>query len=250
MNWLFLRGLLREQRHWQSLPQVFEQTVTGAKVYCLDMPGIGTEKHRPSPRSIAEIVEDLRARWLDLKAAHPGEWSIYSVSLGSMCGLLWCQTYPDDFKRLVVTGTSISNLSPFHHRFRLEHAPLIPRMFINPVDAVREKAILQATVSNRTPIDALAQEYSLFSLDLPTFRRTGLSQLYAGSRLKLKPGLKTPLLVLNSHGDKLVNPACSERVAAFFQAPLVSHPWSGHDLPLEDPAWVGTQVQHWVESTS
>jgi pimeloyl-ACP methyl ester carboxylesterase len=112
----------------------------------------------------------------------------------------------------------------------------------------RERAILQATTSGRTPIDDVAREYSRFSLDLPTFRHTGLSQLFAASRLKLKPGMPVPLLVLNALGDRLVDPRCSEKVASFFNAPLISHPWAGHDVPLEDPEWVATQVNEWCRS--
>jgi pimeloyl-ACP methyl ester carboxylesterase len=248
MNWLLLRGLIREQRHWKGLPDVFESLVDGAKVFCLDHPGIGTERHRPSPRSVPGIMADVRRRWLDLREAHPGDWSVYSVSLGSMVGLNWVQTHPGDFRRIVVTGTSVANLSPLFQRFKADNIHLVPRIFVTEDGYTRERAVLRATVSDRTPIDDLAREYADFSLDLPTLRRTGLSQLFAASRLKLQPGMPIPLLVLNALGDKLVDPRCSERVAAYFKAPLISHPWAGHDLPLEDPEWVANTVNHWVKA--
>lgn len=248
MNWLLLRGLIREQRHWKGLPEVFEATIPGAKVFCVDHPGIGTERHRPSPRSIDAIMEDDRQRWLALRDAHPGEWALYSVSLGSMVALRWVQRYPEDFRRLVVTGTSIANLSPFFHRFRAENIPLVPRIFVMADAYRRERTVLQATTSGRTPIDDLAREQAAYALDLPTLRQTGLSQLFAASRLQLPPGMPVPLLVLNALGDRLVDPRCSERVAEYFNAPLISHPWAGHDLPLEDPQWVADQVHQWVQT--
>jgi pimeloyl-ACP methyl ester carboxylesterase len=250
MNWLLLRGLIREQRHWKAFPEVFATHVAGAKVFCLDHPGIGTEQHRASPLSIAAIMADIRQRWLALREAHPGDWSLYSVSLGSMVGLTWAQAYPQDFRRLVVTGTSVANLSPLFRRFRADNLPLVPKMIVAADPYERERAILQATTSGRTPIDDLAREYASFALDLPSFRRTGISQLYAASRLRLKPGMPIPLLVLNALGDRLVDPSCSQQVASFFQAPLISHPWAGHDLPLEDPEWVAKQVQQWCQSLS
>mgnify|MGYP003949335389 CR=1 FL=1 len=45
MNWLFLRGLTREQRHWGPFRDVFARDYPGAKVHCLDLPGTGTERH-------------------------------------------------------------------------------------------------------------------------------------------------------------------------------------------------------------
>jgi pimeloyl-ACP methyl ester carboxylesterase len=247
MNWLLLRGLIREQRHWKGFPDVFGATVDGAKVFCLDHPGIGTEQDRPSPQSVAGIMADVRQRWLALREAHSGDWGLFSVSLGSMVGLLWAQTHPGDFRALVATGTSVSNLSPFYHRFQAANIPLIPRMFVTQDTYVRERAILQATTSGRTPIDDLARENASFALPLARLRHTGLSQIYAGSRLKLAPNMPIPLLVLNALGDRLVDPRCSERLAAYFKAPLHSHPWAGHDLPLEDPEWVGNQVQQWFK---
>jgi pimeloyl-ACP methyl ester carboxylesterase len=246
MNWLLLRGLIREQRHWKAFPDVFSATVDGSKVFCLDHPGIGTEQDRPSPQSIAGIMADVRRRWLALRDAHPGDWGLYSVSLGSMVGLLWAQNHPEDFRALVVTGTSVANLSPFHHRFQLPNLPLIPRIFVTEDLYVRERAILQATTSGRTPIDDLARENAEFALALPRLRHTGLSQIYAAGRLKLAPAMPVPLLVLNALGDRLVDPRCSARLAAHFKAPLHSHPWAGHDVPLEDPEWVCTRVQQWV----
>jgi hypothetical protein len=38
VNWLFLRGLSREQRDWGDFPETFERRV-GGRVYFLDLPG-------------------------------------------------------------------------------------------------------------------------------------------------------------------------------------------------------------------
>src|SRR4051794_33139272 len=69
-NWLFIRGLGREQGHWGSyFPRVFAELNPGARVHCVDLPGTGTEFARSTPLSIAEIVEDTRRRWLEVHAA-------------------------------------------------------------------------------------------------------------------------------------------------------------------------------------
>ncbi|PMZ18082.1 alpha/beta hydrolase, partial [Pseudomonas sp. FW306-02-F08-AA] len=39
---------------------------------------------------------------------------------------------------------------------------------------------------------------------------------------------------------------CSQALAAAWNLPLVMHPFAGHDLPLDDPAWVVAQVLQWA----
>ncbi|HEY8086659.1 MAG TPA: alpha/beta hydrolase, partial [Polyangiaceae bacterium] len=110
MNWLFLRGLSREQRHWGSFPALFKRVVpaSGAptRVWCLDLPGTGTEHERPSPRTIEGIMEDLRARWVALREAEPAPWGLLAMSLGGMVAMAWCDAHPGDFARLVLASTS------------------------------------------------------------------------------------------------------------------------------------------------
>ena len=51
MNWLFLRGLARDARHWGPFPHIFEERVPEAKVFTLDLAGMGTERRRNAPIS-------------------------------------------------------------------------------------------------------------------------------------------------------------------------------------------------------
>ena len=51
-----------------------------------------------------------------------------------------------------------------------------------------------------------------------------------------------PLLLLAGAGDRLVDPACSRRLARTWQVPLLEHAQAGHDLPLDDPDWVAHQA--------
>jgi hypothetical protein len=53
------------------------------------------------------------------------------------------------------------------------------------------------------------------------------------------------MLVLSSAGDQLVDPRCSPRWRAR-QVPHAAHPDAGHDLPLDDGAWVAGQVAGWL----
>jgi hypothetical protein len=53
------------------------------------------------------------------------------------------------------------------------------------------------------------------------------------------------VLVLCSAADTLVDPDCSRRIAAALGASLAVHPSAGHDLPLDDGAWMAEQVALW-----
>ena len=90
MNWLLLRGLAREQRHWGRFPDALRSQLPDDQVFCLDLPGTGTEHQRKSPLEIAGIARDVRARFAGLRAQHPGPWRLLAVSLGGMVAMQWC----------------------------------------------------------------------------------------------------------------------------------------------------------------
>jgi pimeloyl-ACP methyl ester carboxylesterase len=53
-------------------------------------------------------------------------------------------------------------------------------------------------------------------------------------------------LVLCGRNDLLVNPRCSQRLARHLGATMVEHPSAGHDLPLDDPAWLLEKITKWA----
>ncbi|MFZ2405450.1 MAG: hypothetical protein WAW41_09965, partial [Methylobacter sp.] len=56
-----------------------------------------------------------------------------------------------------------------------------------------------------------------------------------------------PVLLLNGLGDRLVSPACSEAIHKKWNLELRRHPWAGHDLTLDDGAWVALQLKDWLD---
>ena len=221
-----------------------------AKVFCLDLPGFGTEAHQHSPRSVSGIVENLRERWMKLKRAQSAEnqdWSLFAVSLGGMVSLQWCSDHPYDFKKLVLTNSSLSGLNPIHQRLRPTNYPTIISLLMSSDVAAREKKILKMT-TNLKP-DALEMRAKIHTdFALPVRKSDAISQIYAGSRFKAPKKVITPILVLNSLGDRLVNPICSESIAKRYGAPLISHPTGNHDLPTDDPHWIVEQVRNWEQN--
>lgn len=48
-TWVLLRGLVREQRHWEQFPALLATQLPGDRVLCLDLAGNGVHWRQPSP---------------------------------------------------------------------------------------------------------------------------------------------------------------------------------------------------------
>ncbi len=252
MKWLILRGLVREQRHWGDFKKQFENDLKkndpDAQIFALDFPGFGTEAHRYSPSTIAEIVTDLRSRWKKLAEADPSsEWGLFAMSLGGMVSLDWCSRYPNDFKKLVLVNSSVNGLSPIHHRMKPKNYPKLFSMLLKDEIAKREKQILEMTTNLQgADLEMRAKDYASFALEVR--KRDAIFQLIAAIRFRPPQKVTTPMLILRSLGDELVAPSCSQAIANFYQAPMFTHPAANHDLPTDAPAWIGEQVNAWLSS--
>ena len=249
-NWLFLRGLVREQAHWGDFPRLFETQNPGAKVFCLDLPGTGTERSRPSPWTVGEITDDVRARWLSLRAQSDGPWSLLTISLGSMVGFDWVHRHSSDFDHLVVINTSLASLSKPWERLDLKSSKELIRVLRSRDEAVREAAIVGLTTNIHRDDPELIARWTQIARDRPVRFQDLLRQLAAASVFQAPASLETPLLVLSSSADRLVNQVCSQRIAEFFKAQHAVHDRAGHDISVDDPKWVTEQVTQWIPRES
>jgi pimeloyl-ACP methyl ester carboxylesterase len=85
--------------------------------------------------------------------------------------------------------------------------------------------------------------------DSPVSSRTVGAQLKAASQF-VPPNVSQRTLIVSSGQDRLVSPRCSRDLASFLGAPVREHAEAGHDLPLDDPAWLLEQIANWVEAPS
>lgn len=246
-NWLLLRGLAREQRHWGSFVDQFCDEVPGTRVHCLDFPGVGTECERSCPMSVDNIMGDLRRRWEALRDEHDGPWSLLAISLGGMVAMHWCATHADDFDHLVVMNSSTRDLSAPHKRLSLDVLPKMigAAMADDPVE--REKMILEFTARMAPNHDEVARRAATFFEDAPVKRRTALKQLIAAAFFATPEVIETPTLVLAAAKDPLADPRCAFRLSRHLEAPLCVHPRAGHDLSLDAPGWIIRQVSAWLD---
>lgn len=248
MNWLILRGLIREKRHWGNFPLDFEQALGSSdpkvRVHCLDFPGFGTESSRPSPFRMEGIVDDLRARWRALPSGESPEWGILAISLGGMVAMNWTSRYPQDFKRAVLINSSGAGVSPVYRRMLPANYPGVASMFFkNTLE--RERTVLELTTHLQgEKLEARARTQAGFAI--PVKSRDGIAQITAALVFKTPETLPVPTLILTAKGDRLVDWRCSDDLARRFGAELRIHPTGNHDLSVDDPAWIAREVSDWT----
>jgi pimeloyl-ACP methyl ester carboxylesterase len=117
-------------------------------------------------------------------------------------------------------------------------------------DARRREQAVWSLTSRRPEADreATVAAWSAIHQDRPVATINGLRQLWAAARYRAPAHApEVPMLMLCGAGDRLVNPDCSAAIARAWHATLRTHPWAGHDLPLDDPAWVADTALTWCD---
>lgn len=248
--WILLRGLTRESRHWGAFPEHLEKSLGGAPVICLDLPGNGRLNHLPSPLSVEAMADcchaELASRGIDLPC------HVLAMSLGAMVAVAWAERHPDDIAGALLINTSLRPFSPFHQRLRPANYLRVLRLLAGGVhDEQLEAAILGMTTRLVTERPIVIQKWLQWRRENPVSSRNALRQLLAATRYRAP--LRSPfnhLLLLAGAGDRLVDPRCSQTLAARWQARLATHPTAGHDLPLDDGAWVRAKIRDWLAEQS
>lgn len=246
-TWILLRGLMREQRHWGRFPGQLLEALPGATLITPDLPGNGIHHRLASPKTVATMVEfcrhELQARGL----APP--YSLLALSLGGMAAVEWASRHPGEIDRAVLINTSMRPYSRFHQRLRWRNYPDIVRALLDGSVEAQERLILRLTSRHGDTLDreGLLRRWLGYQRDYPVARANALRQLWAAARYRA-PATRpaTPLLVLSSAGDGLVDPRCSHQLAQAWHAEHHVHANAGHDLPLDDGAWVAARVAQWL----
>lgn len=246
-TWVLLRGLMREQRHWGRFPGQLAEAVLGADVVTPDLPGNGTRHALRSPTTVAAMVafcrQDLLARGL------PPPYSLLALSLGGMVAVEWASRHPGEITRCVLINTSMRPHSRFYQRLRWQNYPAIVRQLLDGGVEDQERLILRLTSRHGDAAEraGLLQRWLGYQREFPVTRANALRQLWSAARFRAPAARPAaPLLVLSGAGDQLVDPNCSRRLAGAWQAEHQQHPDAGHDLPLDDGAWVAERVANWL----
>ncbi|WP_027214536.1 alpha/beta fold hydrolase [Burkholderia sp. WSM2232] len=254
-TWILLRGLTREARHWGRLPELLREATGASRLLLPDLSGNGALAHARAPATVAAMVESVRIAAQQERApneATSGPLNILAMSLGGMVATAWAQRYPDEIARLVLINTSMRPFSRAHERLRPGAWPHLVKVASHWHDAPRaERGIHRLTCNDVGTLQADLDSWCMIRRSAPVSLANACRQLWAAARFRAgaaKPAC--PLLLLSSREDRLVDPACSTKLAAAWGVAHRVHPWAGHDLPHDDPAWVAQQVGAWLAHES
>lgn len=246
-TWLLLRGLTRESRHWGNFLKQFQQALPDSQIMALDLPGNGGLNQQRSPLRIQDMVAHCRAQLASRKIAPP--YNILAMSMGAMVAVAWSEKYPQEVAAQVLINTSMRPFSPFYHRLLpANYALLLKLSLMSATPEAWERAVLHLT-SNRVSDDHddVLPHWLALRHENPISRSNAIRQLIAAARFHaplLKPS--APTLLLTSEQDHLVSVNCSKTLANRWQCDLRVHDSAGHDLPMDDGAWVIAQLRAWV----
>ena len=246
MSWILLRGLAREARHWGAFTGRFARQCGNEDVVPLDLPGNGEFYLQTSPVHVREVVEFLRLQ-LRVKALPP-PYNLLAMSLGGMVAADWAQRYPHEVTRLVLVNTSMRPFSSAPQRLRPTNWLQLALVAARWRDAdYAERVIHQLTCNDVAARDIDLAAWLQIRKSAPVAAANVARQLLAAARFSCAPAAPAcGVLVLSSSADHLVDPLCSDQLAAAWQVAHHQHTWAGHDLPHDDAAWVCQKVADWL----
>lgn len=245
--WVLLRGLTRERGHWGDfIPTLARALPPGSLLLTPDLPGNGARHAQDSPADVPAMARALRA---GLHAeGHAPPYRLLAMSLGAMVAIEWARRHPGEIDACVLINTSVRPFSRFWQRLRPgNYATILRLALIRPDALALERAVMRMTSRHPRDPEATLAHWVALRARHPVTLANAWRQLRAAIAYEAphEPP-PVPLLVLCSGADGLVNPCCSETLAARWRVPLLRHPSAGHDLPLDDPAWVARQVAEWL----
>jgi pimeloyl-ACP methyl ester carboxylesterase len=239
-----MRGLSRARGHWGNFAEHFRAAFPDAIVELPDLPGTGERRAVRAPLTIAATLDSVRA---DIPTARP-VWLV-GLSMGSMVAYEWMRSHPAEVAGAVLINTSLGGLSHPWRRLRPSAAVSLLRAAAVTDPRAREQRLFDLTSTRLDLAAVTVSAWSELARQQPVRRINVARQLLAAARYRARPFAPPipALLLLTSRGDRLVDPDCSRALArAVPGATLHEHPRAGHDLPLDDPAWVLDAIASWL----
>jgi len=249
-QWVLLRGLARDSRHWGDFPATLRAALPGAQLHLVDLPGNGRFCGVPSPISVEAMAHDCRYQLSRRGLKAP--FNVIGLSLGGMVAVAWAQAHPAEVAGCVLVNTSLRPFSTFKQRLRpVNYRSLLKMAFGLMSDAQCEATVMRLT-SRLVAADAARSERQLaewlrWRREWPVSSLNAARQLIAAARFQAPPAPPVPeVLVLASAQDALVDSRCSRQLAEAWGCGIALHPEAGHDLPLDDGHWLAEQVAQWA----
>lgn len=238
--WILLRGLARGQGHWGSFVEELKKKFPQDQFELIDIPGNGTRVGEDSPLSMADYVRQVRSKSRFIREGK--KVRLLAISLGGMIATEWMREYPLEIEKAYLMCTSAGNFSPMADRFMFPNYIQAAKLFTYHKDGKKwESCVLGMVANSEERKSAEIPGMISFTNQYPVRRQNVLRQLVAASRFKFPNEAPGDVVLLGSHGDRLVSPRCTLEIGKRWGIHPIMHPWAGHDIPVDDPQWV---VEH------
>lgn len=246
-RFVLVRGLARAAGHWHDFDLGLRERFPDATIERHDLAGNGDQCGRTSSTRIADLAEDLRQRVRRVDSRPP---VIVAISLGAMVGLTWLSRWPHELQGLVTINTSAGALSSPLRRLQPWGLVQTLRTMIERDAVAREQRILALTTRHHGRNLALARRQAELHERQPIARINALRQMIAAAGFRVDsgsvPSEHSPILMLVSKGDRMVDSSCTDTLSKVFGARRIVHDAAGHDLTLDDPRWCTAQISDWL----
>jgi pimeloyl-ACP methyl ester carboxylesterase len=234
-TWVLLRGLARESQHWGGFLPMFRAAFPKDRIVTPDFPGIGARYDERSPRSIRELRLAVATELKQQGYAPP--YSLVALSLGGMVALEWVQSEPQEIDFFAISSTSDARSNPAR-RLRARLWPHILAMGTARTVEEKERRILSWTVNSIERRTKVLPDYVAIATARPLKPATFASQLLAATRFRARDAVLSPGFFIVGAQDHLVDPRCTTLLGRLFEREVITHPWGGHDLSVDDPQWL------------
>ncbi|MBY0314982.1 MAG: alpha/beta hydrolase [Bdellovibrionales bacterium] len=237
-QWILIRGLGREQAHWEDFKQQLQIRDPESEVLGLDLPGAGKFYRLSSPMTIHGIAEFVHSQLPERKSGQ--KRILVAISLGGMVASEMVYLHPEDYDGMVLINSSFKNFSGIFQRLQTEALIHFYKAATAHSPVAREREILNMVSqlpSERK--DEVAKKWAQIALERPVSAMNFFKQLAAAAIYEApeqKP--KVPVLVLTSEADNMVSFRCSKTIARHWEVPIEIHESAGHEMALDAPDWV------------
>jgi len=244
-NWVLLRGLVRGVGHWSDFPEKIKRAFPEDRFEFLEIPGNGALYQKESPTRIDEAVESLRRQSQFIQEGK--KIHLLAISLGAMVATAWADQHPQEVEQLVLINSSSARHSKFYERLKPQNYPRMLNLLAGfksrfSIQEI-EKQILQMTSNSSERRDFALPLWTRESTAHPVTAVNFFRQLWAAKSYTFPSEAPVPTTILASENDRFVDVSCSKNLAKAWRCPIYTHPWAGHDLPLDDGEWVIAQIK-------
>ncbi len=220
--WILIGPSIRGCDRWGQAPEdllrQLRRVQPYARLWTMDLAGAGLQLGVRSPAHVHLLLEDLRGRLTQANVSMRGV-GLIGFSLGALVATEWARRYRDEVGALVLLNPA---MRPFTHIVRSTRLGLWPKAF-----------------------------KTLLGRDIPTQQqvplRTALSQGIA--RWRYEASKRRPIgqvLLLVGQSDHWRDWRVGQRISRAWGAALRMHPSAGHDLLMDEPAWVARSIADWL----